>query len=258
MLAHLRERPGAYDLSSVRVITSAGAMWSAAAKLELLEHFPNAMITDSLGSSEGSRLGNAVLQRGEVTTTGQFKLGPDAKVFREDLTEITPGTGEAGLLATGGPLPLGYYKDPEKTATTFPTIDGVRYSMAGDWVQVAADGTMTLLGRGNNCINTGGEKVYPEEVEEALKQVPEVLDAAVVGVADERFGQVVVALVRTLDGDPVTLDLLRPRLDSEIARYKHPRQLYVAEADFRHENGKINYRQVKQAIEMLANRPASQ
>ncbi len=250
LIEALRKGTQHLDLSSVTLISSAGAMWSDHAKRALLDYFPNATISDSLGSSEGSRLGSSITRHGQEGTTGRFEPGPFVKVFREDFTEIPFGTGEAGLLATAGALPLGYYKDPEKTAATFPTINGVRYSIAGDWVRVDEDGTMVLLGRGSNCINTGGEKVYPEEVEEALKQVPGVLDAAVVGVPDERFGQAVAALVRTQDGRQIPSDHLRLHLDTAISRYKHPRHVWVVHEEFRHDNGKVSYRTVK---DMVAN-----
>ncbi|MGE0624845.1 MAG: AMP-binding protein [Pseudomonadales bacterium] len=249
LLRCLREHPGEHDLASVALISSAGAMWSEQHKQALLDHFPNAVLADSLGSSEGSRIGAATTRRGETGSTGRFELGPDVKVFREDFTEVTPGSGEAGMLAKAGPLPLGYYKDPERTAATFPTIGGVRYSLAGDWCRIESDGTMTLLGRGNNCINTGGEKVYPEEVEDALKQMPQVIDAAVLGVPDERWGQAVAALLRTQDDRPLPKDELRAHLDRFVARYKHPRYVHVTNADFRHENGKINYRAAKKLLE---------
>ncbi len=249
LLQHLHECPGEYDLSSVTLISSAGAMWSEQHKQALLEHFPNAVLADSLGSSEGSRIGAATTRRGERGSTGRFELGPDVKVFREDFTEVTPGSGEAGMLAKAGALPLGYYKDPERTAATFPTVNGVRYSMAGDWCRIEADGTMTLLGRGNNCINTGGEKVFPEEVEDALKQIPGITDAAVIGVPDPRWGQAVAALVRTHGNVPIPEETVRRSLDRFIARYKHPRHLWYVDAEFRHENGKISYRAVKHLVE---------
>jgi fatty-acyl-CoA synthase len=248
LLRHLEQHADAYDLSSVGLISSAGAMWSEQFKQALLDYFPNAILSDSLGSSEGSRIGAATTRRGETSSTGRFELGPNVKVFREDFTEVEPGSGEAGMLAKGGPLPLGYYKDPERTAQTFPTIDGVRYSMAGDWCRVEADGTMTLLGRGNNCINTGGEKVFPEEVEDALKKVPGVVDAAVLGVPDERWGQAVAALLRTADAASIPEDVIRERLDGYVARYKHPRHLCFVEDEFRHENGKINYREARRIV----------
>lgn len=244
LLEHLRSHAARYDLSSVELISSAGAMWSEPCKQALLEYFPQATLADSLGSSEGSRIGAATTRRGETSSTGRFQLGPDVKVFREDFTEVAAGSGETGMLAKAGPLPLGYYKDPQRTAATFPTIAGVRYSMPGDWCRLEADGTMTLLGRGNHCINSGGEKVFPEEVEEALKQVPGIIDAAVVGIPDPRWGQAVAALIRTTGGLDLADALLRDHLDRHLARYKHPRQLFQVTDGFRHENGKINYRTV--------------
>lgn len=249
LLGYLRQHPNEFDVSSLKLLTSAGAMWSEQFKRELLEYFPEAILADSLGSSEGSRIGSITTRRGEASKTGRFEIGPMVKVFKEDYSEVVPGSGEAGMLAKGGPLPLGYYKDEERTAATFPVINGMRYSLAGDWVTVEEDGTMNLLGRGNNCINTGGEKVFPEEVEDALKQLPEIVDAAVLGVPDERFGNAVAALLRTVNGEPLSTDALREHLDKLIARYKHPRVIKYVTDDFRHENGKINYRGAR---EMLA------
>lgn len=249
ILDHLRAHAGSYDLSSVVAITSAGAMWSERCKRGLLEHFPNATLADSLGSSEGSRLGSSVTRRGESTKTASFQLGDNVRIFTEDFREVQPGSGEAGMIAKSGALPVGYYKDEAGTAKTFPVIDGVRYSLAGDWCRVEADGTMTLLGRGNNCINTGGEKVYPEEVEEVLKTHPDLLDAAVLGVPDERWGQAVAAVVRTRSNLPFEESSVRSHLDSRLARYKHPKRYYHVDAGLRHENGKVNYRAVRQLME---------
>jgi len=249
LLQCLRANPTRFDLSSVQLISSAGAMWSEHFKQEMLGYFPSATMSDGLGSSEGSRLGSVVTRRGESGRTGRFLPGPYIRILREDLTEVPPGTGEAGLLASAGPLPLGYYKDEERTARTFPVIGGVRYSMAGDWCRIETDGTMTLLGRGTNCINTGGEKVYPEEVEEALKRCPGIVDAAVMGVPDERWGQAVAALIRTSDDNPIADETLRAHLDRYVARYKHPRHVFVVSEAFRHENGKVNYRLAKKMLE---------
>ncbi len=247
LLDALDDNPGRYDLSSVKLISSAGAMWSERLKQGLLRHFRAAQLSDSLGSSEGSRIGIATTRPGETGATGRFLPGEGVKLFREDFTEVEAGSGEAGRLAKAGPLPLGYYKDEAGTASTFPIVDGVRYSMAGDWCRLEADGTMTLLGRGNNCINTGGEKVYPEEVEEALKQVPGVKDAAVLGMPDERWGEKVTAIVRTHTPAPTTEDI-RQTLGEQLARYKHPRVLLLADVEFRHENGKINYREARRLM----------
>ncbi len=248
ILDHLKSTDREYDLSSVTLISSAGAMWSAERKQGLLEYFPNATLSDSLGSSEGSRLGARVTIRGDDTETAKFEIGPTVKVFTEDFRELEPGSGEPGMIATSGSIPLGYYKDEERTAKTFPTIDGVRYSMAGDWCTVETDGTMTLLGRGNNCINSGGEKIYPEEVEEALKLHPDVFDAAVIGVPDDRWGQAVSAIVRTRDNQPLGEDLLKEHLLTKIARYKHPKQYRFVDNRIRHENGKVNYRAVRKIM----------
>lgn len=249
ILERLRQAPEKYDLSSVALISSAGAMWSESCKRELLEYFPNATLSDSLGSSEGSKLGSSVMKKGESIGTASFQIGPLVKVFTEDFKEVAPGSGEAGMIAKAGPLPLGYYKDEARSEKTFPTVDGVRYSMAGDWCRIEADGTMILLGRGNNCINTGGEKVYPEEVEESLKKVPEIVDVAVLGMPDERWGQAVTALVRMQEGQQFEEDRVVAQLKLELARYKHPKVYKIVVDDFRHENGKINYRQARQMIE---------
>ncbi len=249
ILEHLKTRAGAYDLSSVAVITSAGAMWSEQCKLGLLEHFPNALLSDSLGSSEGSRLGASLTKRGEHTATARFMVGDDVKVFTEDFREVAPGSGEAGMIAKSGALPIGYYRDPEGTARTFPTIDGVRYSLAGDWCRIEEDGSMTLLGRGNNCINTGGEKVFPEEVEEALKRAPGIDDAAVLGVPDPRWGQAVTAVVLTSSEQPLDEAAVRTCLDGCLARYKHPKRIVAVTGELRHENGKVNYRGVRRLLD---------
>lgn len=249
ILEHLRAHPRAYDLSSVEIIFSAGAMWSEPCKRELLEYFVNAALNDALGSSEGSGLGASRMRRGESVRTAAFTVGANVKIFTEDFREVQPGSGEAGLIAKAGPLPLGYYKDPERTARTFPVINGVRYSIPGDWCRIEADGTMTLLGRGNNCINTGGEKVYPEEVEEALKTAPGVLDAAVLGQPDPRWGQAVVALVRTHRDGALDEAAVRAHLDDALARYKHPKRFVHTRVDFRHDNGKVNYRAARALLD---------
>ncbi len=248
ILDYLAAHAGVHDLSKVDMITSAGAMWSEHCKRGLLEHFPNATLSDSLGSSEGSRLGSAVTRQGESTTTASFTVGDNVKVFTEDFREVAPGSGESGMIAKSGALPIGYYKDPEGTAKTFPVVDGVRYSLAGDWCRIETDGTMTLLGRGNNCINTGGEKVFPEEVEEALKRAPGIYDAAVLGVPDPRWGQAVTAVVRTVDDLPLEESAAREHLDTCLARYKHPKQIVRVTGELRHENGKVNYRGVRRLL----------
>jgi fatty-acyl-CoA synthase len=157
---------------------------------------------------------------------------------------VQPGSGEPGFIARSGPIPVGYYKDPEKTAKTFPMIDGVRYSVPGDWCLVEPDGTLTLLGRGSVCINSGGEKIYPEEIEEALKTHPDVEDALVVGVPDERWGQAVTGVIVPMD--PATFDeaALREHVKSQLAPYKAPKRILISEVPLRAPNGKADYKSV--------------
>ena len=188
-----------YDLSSLGVVISSGVMWTAEVKEALMAR-AGCICLDSLGSSEGVGFASQISIPGAEATTAKFQIGEHAKVLSEDGREIEPGSEEIGLLALGGPIPLGYYKDPEKTARTFPTFGSSRYSIPGDWARVAADGTIELLGRGSVSINTGGEKVFPEEVEEAVKLHPAVTDAIVVGVPDDRFGEVIAAVVELGDG----------------------------------------------------------
>ncbi len=243
MLAELDAKPGAYDLSSVVSIVSSGVMWSQEVKQGLIKHIPQAAMMDSFGSSEAVGFGTSVTTAEEGTKTAKFAIGASCRVFSEDGREIEPGSGEAGIIARGGAVPLGYYKDEEKTAKTFKTINGVRYSIPGDWCTVEADGTLTLIGRGSNCINTAGEKVYPEEVEEALKAHTAVRDALVVGVPDEKWGQSVTAVV-SLDGD-VDETVLRAFVSDRIARYKSPKRILFKDDLGRAVNGKADYKTIK-------------
>ena len=201
MLQALRERADTpYDASAVNAYISTGAMLSTEVKEGLLEFTPSAVIMDVLGSTEGG-MAQRIAVKGAVGTTASFGAMPTTRVFDLDDREVAPGSGEIGIVAVSGPnIPLGYYKDDEKTARTFRTVDGVRYSFPGDMAMVEADGSITLLGRGSNCINTAGEKVFPEEVEEVVKTHPAVADCLVFGVDDERFGQRVVGVFSVLDG----------------------------------------------------------
>ena len=183
-----------YDVDSLRRIYSSGAMWSAEVKQQLLDRLPNVSLFDIMNSSEGA-MATQVTSHDTAPTTAVFLLNPTTKVFADDGREIEPGSDEVGMIAASGNVPIGYYKDPEKTAVTFREIGGVMHSFPGDMAKVAADGSLILLGRGNQVINTGGEKVFPEEVEEAVKRVAGVVDCLVVGVDDERFGQAVTAVV---------------------------------------------------------------
>ncbi|MFZ4432921.1 MAG: AMP-binding protein, partial [Microthrixaceae bacterium] len=168
ILACLDAEPDRWDLSSLVLVSSSGVMWSEPIKQRMLEHHPTMMLVDSFSSSEAIGMGQSVSAAGAAEKTAHFSLGPGAIVLTDDGVKVEPGSPERGRVAIPGRTPLGYYKDPEKTAATFITVDGIRYSMPGDYATVDADGTISLLGRGSVCINTGGEKVFPEEVEEAL------------------------------------------------------------------------------------------
>jgi 3-oxocholest-4-en-26-oate---CoA ligase len=181
--------------------------------------------------------------KGAVGITASFGAMPTTRVFDLDDREVVPGSGEIGIVAVSGPnIPLGYYKDDEKTARTFRTIDGVRYSFPGDMAMVEADGSITLLGRGSNCINTAGEKVFPEEVEEIVKTHPAVADCLVFGVDDERFGQRVVGVFSVLDGEaaPAGDDVIA-HTKARLSSYKVPKQLRAVDSVPRAPNGKADY-----------------
>jgi 3-oxocholest-4-en-26-oate---CoA ligase len=234
-----------YDLSTLGVIISSGVMWTAEVKEALMARCA-CICLDSLGSSEGVGFASQISVPGGGATTAKFQIGEHAKVLSEDGREIEPGSDEIGLLALGGPIPLGYYKDPDKTARTFPTFNGLRYSIPGDWAKVAADGTIELLGRGSVSINTGGEKVFPEEVEEAVKLHPAVVDAVVVGIPDERFGEVIAAVVALNDGDSATSDEIADSTRGHLAGFKRPRHVFVVDTVPRGPNGKADYAWAKQ------------
>ena len=234
-----------YDLSSLVMIVSSGVIWSRPVKDALLEWVPDVLLADLLGSSEGVGFGSSVAKRGRSATTASFRLGDHARVFTDEGREVAPGSGEIGVLAVGGPIPIGYYKDPDKTAGTFRTFGGRVWSVPGDFATVEEDGTIRLLGRGSVCINTAGEKVYPEEVEEALKLHPAVHDANVVGLPDETWGQSVTGVV-SLEPDAVDSDDLRAAViahtKEHLAGYKCPKALVVVDRIHRGPNGKADYR----------------
>jgi acyl-CoA synthetase (AMP-forming)/AMP-acid ligase II len=202
-------------------------------------------VVDGLGSSESGSLGRSVVDDPDAAGTATFKLSPTARVIDEDGNDVVPGSGERGLLAVGGHLPLGYYGDPEKTAATFRTIGGRRYVVAGDWATLDEDGTITLLGRGSSCINTAGEKVYPEEVEEVLKAFPGVADAGVVGVPDERFGEAVTAVVQMEPGAELDEAALIAHAKARLAHYKAPKRVLAAPSFPRGPNGKLDHKALK-------------
>lgn len=246
LLEALDANPGRWDLSSLKLIGSSGAMWSAENKQGLLRHIPDASMTDAFSSSEAMGMGVSTTVAGEVGSTARFTIGADCAVFDEAGRRVEPGSGQRGRVAVGGFLPLGYYNDAAKTAATFPTIEGRRWSMPGDWAEVDLDGGLILLGRGSQCINTGGEKVFPEEVEEALKRHPSVRDAAVSGVPDARFGERICALVE-LSG-PTTEVQLIDHVRTTLAAYKAPRHILFVDAVARGANGKLDYAAVKATV----------
>ena len=257
ILRALDAEPDRWDFSSMRVILSSGVIWSAESKQGLLRHNARLMMIDSLGSSEAIGMAASTTDAssgasaGSASRTAAFRLNGNTRVIDEDGRDVVPGSGERGLVALKGRTPVGYYKDAEKSAKTFVTIAGERYSIPGDYAEVEADGTLKLLGRGSQCINTGGEKVYPEEVEEALKGFPGVLDAVVVGIPDERFGEAVVALVEGLTD--ATDAALIAHVRTTLAAYKSPKQIVRIDSVNRAANGKVDYKRLREvALAALA------
>jgi acyl-CoA synthetase (AMP-forming)/AMP-acid ligase II len=244
-LAAAEERGAPYDTSSVKIIISSGVMFTAEAKAAVLDRIPQAMIVDAIGSSEGS-MGLSITMKGLPAETAKFTQSPTTKVFTEDGRRVQPGSGEVGMVAAGGMVPIGYYKDPEKSARTFREIDGERYSFPGDWAIVNEDGTLTLLGRGSQVINTAGEKVFPEEVEEAVKRVDGVVDCLVVGVPDERFGEAVTAIASLVEGATLDEGDVIAHVKAELASYKAPKRVLFVPTVPRAANGKADYKAAKQ------------
>jgi fatty-acyl-CoA synthase len=235
----------AYDTSSLAMIMSSGVMWTTEVKEQLLERIEQVALLDAIGSSEGS-MGTKVMMKGVQTETAKFDQAPTTKVFNELDEEVVPGSGEIGMVAAGGMVPIGYFKDEEKSARTFRTIDGVRYSFPGDLAQVAEDGTLILLGRGSQVINTGGEKVYPEEVEESVKRVDAVVDCLVVGVDDEKFGQAVTAVVSLADGASASEEEIITSVKGDLAGFKAPKSVVFVPEVPRAPNGKADYKSARQ------------
>jgi 3-oxocholest-4-en-26-oate---CoA ligase len=232
-----------YDISSVQVIISSGVMWSAEVKQGLLEHH-DMKLMDTMGSTEGG-MGASVTTRDNPPATAKFALNPGVIVLADDGEILSPGSEKIGLIGTSGLVPVGYYKDEKKSAETFREVDGVRYSFPGDYAKLEADGTITLLGRGSNCINSAGEKIYPEEVEEALKKDALVFDCLVVGMPDEKFGQKIVAVVSTVDNQQVNESELIENTRKSIAGYKLPKTILFTDEVQRAPNGKANYKWAK-------------
>ncbi|MEX2458055.1 MAG: AMP-binding protein, partial [Actinomycetota bacterium] len=236
LIEEFEAHPERYDAGSLWVIGSGGAILSASTKERLLAILPDRMIADGFGSSETGVLGS---RSGTDGTT--FVLNEETAVLDEDMRPVEPGSGVVGQLARRGLIPLEYHRDAEKTARTFVEIDGVRWALPGDMATVEADGTMSLLGRGSLSINTGGEKVFPEEVEAPLRDHPAVADAVIVGVPDERWGERVVAVVQPARGAVPTLEDLQAHCREHLAGYKVPRGLILVERVQRSPAGKADY-----------------
>lgn len=245
-----------YDLSSLFLLASTAALFSTSLKEQLLELLPNRVITDSIGSSETGFGGTSIVAKGEHHMGGpRVTIDHRTVVLDEEGNEVKPGSGVRGVIAKKGNIPVGYYKDEKKTAETFKTYNGVRYAIPGDYAEVEADGSVTMLGRGSVSINSGGEKIYPEEVEAALKGHPDVFDALVVGVPDPRFGNHVAAVVAPRKGARPTLSDLDTFVRKEIAGYKVPRSLWLVDEVKRSPAGKPDYKWAKDQTE---ERPADE
>lgn len=245
------ERDGTpYDLSSLTRIVSTGATLSSEMKRALMSRAPAAVVLDMIGASEGGPFAVAMTLPGQdPVDTAQFMATPNTVLFDENNWEKIPfGSGRAGVLAASGSMPEGYFGDSEKTARTFPVIDGTRYSVPGDYAEIDADGTVRLLGRGSVCINTGGEKVYPEEVEVAARSHAEIIDCVAVGVPDERFGEKVALVASRIDGSSITSTDVIDHVKKSIADYKVPRVVVFVDQVYRSPSGKADYRWARQVV----------
>ncbi len=237
-----------YDTSTLGLMASSGVMWTAEVKDQIIDRIPQVVLLDAMGSSEGS-MGTSITMKGVPAKTAKFTQMEETKVFTPDDKPVEPGSDEIGYVATALTVPIGYYKDEEKSARTFRTIDGVRYSFPGDMAQVAEDGTLILLGRGSQVINSGGEKIYPEEVEEAVKRVDGVVDCLVVGIDDEKFGQAVTAVASLAEGAVVSEEQIIDSVKSDIARYKAPKSVVFVDTIPRAPNGKADYKTARDLAE---------
>jgi acyl-CoA synthetase (AMP-forming)/AMP-acid ligase II len=245
MVRALDASPGKYDISSLVIISSSGVMFSEASKQALLAHHPGMMIVDAFSSSEALGMGQSVSSAGGTSTTAKFAVGEHTKVITDDGRAVEPGSGETGRVAVGGWQPIGYYKDEAKSAATFIQFEGKRYSVPGDYATVEADGSLTLLGRGSVCINTGGEKVYPEEVEEVLKTHAAVADAVAVGIPDDKFGEAITAVIELVPGAAFDEGDIVVHVKDKLAAYKAPKRVLAIDTIGRAPNGKVDYKRLK-------------
>jgi len=251
-LAKAQDSGSPYDLSSLFVIGSGGAVLSTTAKTRLAELQPNLMIVDGFGSSETGVVGNKMHAAGDTSSAPRFTVNAQTQVLDDDGRPVEPGSGKVGRLARKGHVPIGYYKDEVKTKATFVEVDGERWVLPGDHATVDEDGTVVLLGRGSTSINTGGEKVYPEEVETALMTSDDVADAVVIGLPDERWGERVVAVVKPSPGATPTLESLQQHARSSLAGYKLPREVLLVDHIERTPAGKADYAWAKETAGRLS------
>ena len=245
MIEAFEKVPNAFDTSSLFILTSTAAVFSPTVKDRFFEHFPKLMLIDGIGASESGSNGMAIIQPGHTEMKGGLKIkpGPDTLVLNEELQPMAPGCGVIGRLARTGNIPVEYYKDPEKTAATFVTSsNGQRYAIPGDFATIEEDGSIVLLGRGSGCINSGGMKIFPEEVESKIKSHDDVFDAVVVGVPDERWGEQVTAVVEPRPGCRPSLDSIQTHCRKHMASFKLPRRLCLVEQVIRSPSGKPDYR----------------
>jgi fatty-acyl-CoA synthase len=246
-----------YDITSLCTAYSAGMIWTAGVKKVLLDHAPDAVLVDVVGSSEG-HIGTSYARSGSIPDTGVFTPNPTTKVLTEEGREVVPGSGERGMLAcAGATVGTGYHKDAEKSAKTYRVINGVNYAMAGDWATVEADGSIRFLGRDSSCINTGGEKVFAEEVENLILLMPGVADCIVVGAPDERWGEVVGAVISAAPGASLSAEAVRDWVRRELAGYKVPRLVAIVEKFPRAPNGKSDLAGAREAVLRSASREAA-
>jgi len=248
----LGERGADYDLSSLFVISSAGAVFSDTVRDQLKQHLPDIFLVDAYGASETGHQGTMAAESSPEKGL-RFTMNERTAVLDDDLKPVEPGSGVVGRVALKGHVPLGYYNDPEKTATTFKEIDGQRWVLPGDMATVEADGTVLVFGRGSVCINSGGEKIYPEEVEAALKSHPDVFDAVVVGVADDKWGERVTALVQARPGRTPDPDDIAAHTRTKVAGYKVPRQIHLLDELVRSPSGKADYPWARKKAADLSN-----
>ena len=246
ILAALDAEPERWTLDSVLAFTSSGVMWSEETKQGMLAHQPKMLLADAFSSSEALGMGQSVSGGGAAAKTARFQAGAHTIVIDDLGNRLAPGTEAVGRLAVGGRQPIGYYKDPEKSARTFMVIDGKRYSCPGDYATIGADGVVSVLGRGSVCINSGGEKIFPEEVEEALKTHLSVADAVVVGVPHERFGEMVVGVVQYHAGTAPDPHELIEHVRERLAAYKAPRHIVEVDTIGRAANGKVDYKRLRE------------